>query len=154
MGRVVKKGSVAGILRVLTKQGGDDEKTGGVSSQIRSGFFGRLQQCCSQVIDMRNSKPCITTRLWQSSTRQGVWPSRAGTTVSIASIVRVLTKQGGDDKKTGGVSPQIRSGFFRRLQQSCSQTIQGRNRRSYFTTLLGADYLGALQESCIAGRLV
>ena len=33
--RVVKKGSVVSILRVLTKQGGDDEKTGGVSSEIR-----------------------------------------------------------------------------------------------------------------------
>jgi hypothetical protein len=31
-GRVVKKGSVVSILRVLTKQGGDDEKTGSVSS--------------------------------------------------------------------------------------------------------------------------
>jgi hypothetical protein len=33
--RVVKKGSVVSILRVLTKRGGDDEKTGGVSSEIR-----------------------------------------------------------------------------------------------------------------------
>jgi hypothetical protein len=33
--RVVKKVSVVSILRVLTKQGGDDEKTGGVSSEIR-----------------------------------------------------------------------------------------------------------------------
>jgi hypothetical protein len=33
--RVVKEGSVVRILRVLTKQGGDDEKTGSVSSEIR-----------------------------------------------------------------------------------------------------------------------
>jgi hypothetical protein len=33
--RVVKKGSFAGILRVFTKRGGDDEKTAGVSVQIR-----------------------------------------------------------------------------------------------------------------------
>ena len=33
--RVVKKGSVVSILRVLTKRGGDDEKTGGVSTEIR-----------------------------------------------------------------------------------------------------------------------
>jgi hypothetical protein len=32
--RVVKKGSVVSIVRVLTKQGGDDEKTGSVSSEI------------------------------------------------------------------------------------------------------------------------
>jgi hypothetical protein len=33
--RVVKNGSVVSILRVLTKRGGDDEKTGGVSTEIR-----------------------------------------------------------------------------------------------------------------------
>ena len=33
--RVVKKGSVVSILRVSTKQGGDDEKTGDVSAEIR-----------------------------------------------------------------------------------------------------------------------
>ena len=33
--RVVKKGSVVSILRVLTKRGGDDEKTADVSSAIR-----------------------------------------------------------------------------------------------------------------------
>ena len=33
--RVVKKGSVVSVLRVLTKLGGDDEKTGGVSAEIR-----------------------------------------------------------------------------------------------------------------------
>jgi hypothetical protein len=33
--RVVKKGSVVSILRVLTKRGGDDEKTAGVSAEIR-----------------------------------------------------------------------------------------------------------------------
>jgi hypothetical protein len=33
--RVVKKGSVVSVLRVLTKQGGDDEKNGGVSAEIR-----------------------------------------------------------------------------------------------------------------------
>jgi hypothetical protein len=32
---VVKKGSVVSILRVLTKRGGDDEKTAGVSAEIR-----------------------------------------------------------------------------------------------------------------------
>ena len=32
---VVKNGSVVSILRVLTKRGGDDEKTGGVSTEIR-----------------------------------------------------------------------------------------------------------------------
>jgi hypothetical protein len=37
--RVVKKGSVVSFLRVLTKRGGDDEKTGGVSTEIRGGFF-------------------------------------------------------------------------------------------------------------------
>jgi hypothetical protein len=35
LGRVMKKGSVVSILRVLTKRGGDDEKTGGVSTAIR-----------------------------------------------------------------------------------------------------------------------
>jgi len=33
--RVVKNGSVVSILRVSTKRGGDDEKTGGVSTEIR-----------------------------------------------------------------------------------------------------------------------
>ena len=33
--RVVKNGSVVSILRVSAKQGGDDEKTGGVSTEIR-----------------------------------------------------------------------------------------------------------------------
>ncbi|MEN9845910.1 MAG: hypothetical protein RIS36_1057 [Pseudomonadota bacterium] len=33
--RVVKNGSVVSILRVVTKRGGDDEKTGGVSTEIR-----------------------------------------------------------------------------------------------------------------------
>jgi hypothetical protein len=33
--RVVKNGSFVSILRVLTKRGGDDEKTGGVSTEIR-----------------------------------------------------------------------------------------------------------------------
>jgi hypothetical protein len=33
--RVVKNGSVVSILRVLTKRGGDDEKTGGVSTELR-----------------------------------------------------------------------------------------------------------------------
>ncbi len=33
--RVVKNGSVVSILRVLTKRGGDGEKTGGVSTEIR-----------------------------------------------------------------------------------------------------------------------
>jgi hypothetical protein len=33
--RVVKKGSVVSILRVSTKRGGDDEKTAGVSAEIR-----------------------------------------------------------------------------------------------------------------------
>ena len=32
---VVKNGSVVSILRVATKRGGDNEKTGGVSTQIR-----------------------------------------------------------------------------------------------------------------------
>ncbi len=36
---MVKKGSVVNILRVLTKRGGDDEKTGGVSTEIRSRIF-------------------------------------------------------------------------------------------------------------------
>jgi len=31
----VKNGSVVSILRVLTKRGGDGEKTGGVSTAIR-----------------------------------------------------------------------------------------------------------------------
>jgi len=31
----VKNGSVESILRVSTKRGGDDEKTGGVSTEIR-----------------------------------------------------------------------------------------------------------------------
>ena len=34
--RVVKNGSVVSILRVLTKRGGDDEKTAGVSAEIMS----------------------------------------------------------------------------------------------------------------------
>jgi len=33
--RLVKNGSVESILRVLRKRGGDDEKTGGVSTDIR-----------------------------------------------------------------------------------------------------------------------
>jgi hypothetical protein len=33
--RVVTKGAVESILRVLTKQAGNDEKNGGVSSEIR-----------------------------------------------------------------------------------------------------------------------
>jgi len=33
--RAVKKGSVESILRVLTKRGGDDEKTADLSSAIR-----------------------------------------------------------------------------------------------------------------------
>jgi hypothetical protein len=37
--RVVKNGSVVSILRVLTKRGGYGEKTGDVSSEIRSRIF-------------------------------------------------------------------------------------------------------------------
>ena len=33
--RVLKNGSVVSILRVSAKRGGDDEKTGGVSTEIR-----------------------------------------------------------------------------------------------------------------------
>ena len=35
----MKKGFVVNILRVLTKRGGDDERTGGVSTVIRSRIF-------------------------------------------------------------------------------------------------------------------
>ena len=37
--RVVKKGSVVNIWRVLTKRVGDDERTGGVSTEICSRIF-------------------------------------------------------------------------------------------------------------------
>jgi len=56
---------------------------------------------------------------------------------SVVSILRVSAKRGGDDEKTGDVSTEIRGGFFRWLQRSCSQTIERRNRKSFFTTLVG-----------------
>jgi hypothetical protein len=37
--RVMKKGSIVSILRVLTKRGRDDEGAGGVSTEIRLGFW-------------------------------------------------------------------------------------------------------------------
>ena len=37
----MKDGSVVSIVRVLTKRGGDNEKTVSVSSEIRRGFFRR-----------------------------------------------------------------------------------------------------------------
>lgn len=36
---MLKKGFAANILRVFTKQDGDDEKTGGVSTEKRSRIF-------------------------------------------------------------------------------------------------------------------
>jgi hypothetical protein len=57
--RVVKKGSVVSNLRVLTNQGGDDEKAGGVSSED---FFGgsnevavKLSKCGTGIL---LSPPC------------------------------------------------------------------------------------------------
>jgi hypothetical protein len=61
---------------------------------------------------MRNSKPCVTIPLWQSSTRKDVWPSRVVRTVSKVSILRVLTKQGGANEKPEAYPLRYVEDFF------------------------------------------
>ena len=72
LGRVVKNDSVVSILRVLTKPGGDVEKTGGVSTEVRTGFFRRLQRSCSQTIEMHNRKSFFAIRLGMRLTISGL----------------------------------------------------------------------------------
>ena len=67
--RVVKNGSVVSILIVKTKRGGDREKTGGVSSEIRGGFFRGLQRSCSETSEMRNRKSVFTPPVRAKSLR-------------------------------------------------------------------------------------
>jgi hypothetical protein len=62
---VVKKGSVVSILRVLTKQGGDDEKTEAYPQRYVEDFFGgsnevavKLSKCATGGLF---SPPCAIT---------------------------------------------------------------------------------------------
>jgi hypothetical protein len=56
--RVVKKGSVVSIVRVLTKQGGDDEKPGAYHPRYVDDFFGG-----SNAVAVKLSK-CATASLF------------------------------------------------------------------------------------------
>jgi|GEM_PF-6580564 len=55
--RVVKKGSVVSILRVLTKRGGDDEKTADVSSATLEDFLGVSNDVAGKLRPPGNPRP-------------------------------------------------------------------------------------------------
>lgn len=68
LNRLVKNISIPSILGVLTYQGGVDEETGGVSTQIRSDFVWSLQRSSGHTIKVRNRRSSFTALLWSVHT--------------------------------------------------------------------------------------